>query len=141
MDVGVGYLAARYAEESGSCEWVLEDDEEYGEGVVVFGWEWSGEVADVGCDACGHGRGGGSSSFPFEEEGLGLVVRAEDGEGVWVDGAEGSVVSEVPRGSAWGIDVEESSCLVACMCCECCEEMVDGVGMVDISEELLALGA
>ena len=38
MDVGVGYLAARYAEESGSCEWVLEDDEEYGEGVVVFGW-------------------------------------------------------------------------------------------------------
>lgn len=41
----------------------------------------------------------------------------------------------------WGIEVEESACLVACVCCECCEELVYGVGMVDISEELSALGA
>ena len=37
--------------------------------------------------------------------------------------------------------MEESACLVACVCCECCEELVYGVGMVDISEELSALGA
>lgn len=42
---------------------------------------------------------------------------------------------------ARGIEVEESACLVACVCCECCEELVYGGDMVDISEELSALGA
>lgn len=51
------------------------------------------------------------------------------------------MVSEVPQGSAGGIEVEESACLGVCVCCECCEELVYGVGMVDISEELSALGA
>ena len=87
MDVGVGHLVACNADESSSREWVVEDDEENGDGLVVFGWEWSGEVSDVGCDVCGHGRGWGRSSFPFEEEGLRLVVYTEDGECARVDGA------------------------------------------------------
>lgn len=46
----------------------------------------SGELSDVGCDVCGHGRGWGRSSFPFEEEGLRLVVYTEDGECARGDG-------------------------------------------------------
>lgn len=40
MDVGVGHLVACNADESSSREWVVEDDEENGDGLVVFGWEW-----------------------------------------------------------------------------------------------------
>ena len=89
---------------------------------MVFGCVGSGEVSDVRCESCGHGGRECGSSFPFEEEGVGMVVRVEDAECVRVYGVEGSVVMEVSCGSVGWVDVYEFAFRGACLCCEGCEE-------------------
>ena len=122
MGVGASDVVVCEREEACCCEWVVEDDEECGCGVVVLCCARGGEVADVRCESCGHGGGGCGSSFPFEEEGVCAVVRVEDAESVRVDGSEGSVVMEVSCGSVRWVDVGELVFRGACLRCEGCEE-------------------
>ena len=80
----MGHLVACNADESGSREWVVEDERRMG--MASWSSDGSGEVSDVGCDACGHGRGCGRSSFPFEEEGcVWWYVRRMANASVWME--------------------------------------------------------
>ena len=76
---------------------------------VVVGGPGSGVVAQVGGDAGGHGGRSHGPALPLQEEGPGVAASTDNAEGVGMDGMQPALVTEVARGLAGRVQLDDSS--------------------------------
>ena len=132
-----GFLP-RHAQEVDRGEFVLEDDEEGGRRFVVIHGPRRREVAQVGCEPDCHGDGPDGAALPFEEERQRPAVLAQDAERVGPYRVEPSAMPEEPRGAVGRVELRHLATCRAGLSRKRRGETVDGLGVLDVPEQLAA---
>ena len=123
------------------CQVVVEDHKHQGNDAVVVQGPAGGVVAQVGRDAGRHRNQPHRPPLPLQEEGLLLAVPFQQTEGVGAHRVKAVVVGEEPGGPPCRVELYHLAALATRLIRQHRQEPVDGLGVLQVAQQLAAAGA